>query len=218
MAKIYPDSQVEIQGFMARQYDFLMNFVSFGLYSSFIKSAIAKMGSEQGERILDLGCGTGRNACLMREHIGDSGYILGLDISNEMLSQFKKNCDKWDNVEFINQRVDTSFKGKFLFDKVFMSFVLHGFPHDVRLRVLKNIFDNLKVGGKFCLLDFSEFHINMMPFHHRFVFTTFECKYAFDFVERDWKEILTDAGFGNFKEHFWFKKYVRLLIAEKSKS
>jgi len=55
-----------------------------------------------------------------------------------------------------------------------------------------------------------------MPFHHRFIFKKIECKYAFDFIKRDWKHILKDDyGFDNFKESFYFKNYVRLLRAEK---
>jgi demethylmenaquinone methyltransferase/2-methoxy-6-polyprenyl-1,4-benzoquinol methylase len=42
-----------------------------------------------------------------------------------------------------------------------------------------------------------------------------ECKYAFDFIKRDWKNILEEYGFDNFTENFYFKKYVRLLKAEK---
>lgn len=121
----------------------------------------------------------------------------------------------WNNVEFKNKRLDIPFTEKVPFDTVFMSFVLHGFPNEVRLRILQNILNNLKPGGRFCLLDFSQFKLKDMPFHYRFLFKTFECKYAFDFVERDWNQILTVAGFGNFNERLWLKKYVRLLIAEK---
>jgi hypothetical protein len=44
---------------------------------------------------------------------------------------------------------------------------------------------------------------------------TYECKYVFDFIKRDWKEILHDYDFGNFAEHFYLRKYVRLLKAVK---
>ena len=215
MTKIYPDSHVEIQGLSARYYDLTLNIATAGFYDKFIKSAIAEMNIQPDEHILDLGCGTGRNACLMLEYSGYAGHITGMDISEEMGNQFKRNCAAFNNVEYRNQRVDIPFTEEKPFDTVFMSFVLHGFPHEVRLKVLQNIFINLKPGGRFCLLDFSQFKLKDMPFQYRVLFKTFECKYAFDFVERDWKQILTEAGFGNFNEHFWFRKYVRLLTAEK---
>jgi len=215
MTKIYPDSHVEVQGFSARYYDLVLNIMSAGIYAKFIKSAIASMDIQPGENILDFGCGTGRNACLMNKYLGENGYLLGMDISEEMGKQFRENCKDLINVQFKNQRVDIPFTEENPFDTIFMSFVLHGFPHEIRLKVLQNIFNNLKHGGRFCLLDFSEFKLKDIPFHHRFLFTTFECKYAFDFVERDWKEILSNFGFNSFDERFWFKKYIRLLIAEK---
>jgi ubiquinone/menaquinone biosynthesis C-methylase UbiE len=215
MTKIYPDSHIEVQGLSARYYNLVLTIISGGVYDTFLKSAIAAMNIQPGEHILDLGCGTGRNACLIRNYAGNNGHITGMDISEEMARQFRRNCAAFNNVEYKNQRVDIPFTEKKSFDTVFMSFVLHGFPHEVRLQVLQNIRNNLKPNGRFCLLDFSQFHLKDMPFPYRILFKTFECKYAFDFVERDWKQILTGAGFMNFDEYFWFKKYVRLLIAAK---
>lgn len=215
MNKIYPDSQVEIQGFTAKKYDTIMNVMSLGLYAKFIRSAIANMQIRKDDRILDLGCGTGRNVCLMRQYMDGDGYILGLDISDEMGDQFKENCASYENVAFKNQRIDLPLHMEQPFDKAFISFVLHGFPHDVRRQVIRNIYNNLKPGGIFFLLDFAEFSLQEMPFYYRIPFETIECKYAFDFIERDWKAIFSEAGFGDFEEQFWFKHYVRLLSARK---
>ncbi|HID38709.1 MAG TPA: class I SAM-dependent methyltransferase [Calditrichaeota bacterium] len=216
MSKIYPDSHVEIQGLMARHYDTIMDLISAGIYAKFIKAAVAAMDIQSGEFILDLGCGTGRNACLMRPYLGDTGYILGLDISQEMGEQFRRNCRQYDNVDFRRQRIDIPFELDKEFDTVFMSFVLHGLPHEVRLTVLDNIYKNLRPGGRFCLLDFSEFKLKEMPALYRWLFTTFECKYAWDFVERDWQSIFKEKGLKKSAERFWFKNYVRLFVLEKN--
>ena len=42
-----------------------------------------------------------------------------------------------------------------------------------------------------------------------------ECPYAFDFIKRDWKQILGSNHFSGFEEFFFFKNYVRLLKATK---
>ncbi|MDP8233732.1 MAG: class I SAM-dependent methyltransferase, partial [Candidatus Saelkia tenebricola] len=65
MIKYYPESGVEVSPFVAKHYDVLINMASFGRYSSFIQEAVKFMNIEPGDRILDLGAGTGRNACLM---------------------------------------------------------------------------------------------------------------------------------------------------------
>ncbi len=214
-AKIYPDSGVELTPFTARNYDKVMNIGFLGMYKSFIKKVVADMDIQPEDNILDLGCGTGRNAGLIAEYLGEKGQITGLDISEEMEKQFREKFIKDNRIEFINRRIDQPINLKKSYDKVFISFVIHGFPHEIRDSVIKNAFDHLKPGGSFFILDYAEFDMEKMPALHRYIFNKVECKYAFDFIERDWKEILKGYGFSNFNEHIYMKKYVRLLKSEK---
>ena len=216
MCSYYPESKVEAKGFMATHYDALLDFATFGRYPPFIERSIKSMGIEPSDRILDLGTGTGRNACLMAKYLSKEGRLIGVDISQEMISQFKKKCADFPNIKIIHGRVDQSLP--FLrekFDKVFISFVLHGFPQDVREVIIKNVFKVLKSNGSFFILDYNEFCYNDMPFYLRVPFKLIECSYAFDFIERDWKQILINHKFGDFGEVFFFKDYVRLLKARK---
>ncbi|MEN8226250.1 MAG: class I SAM-dependent methyltransferase [Bacteroidota bacterium] len=213
--KIYPDSGVELKPFISRNYDKVMNVGSLGLYKGFIREAIAQMEIQPDDTILDLGCGTGRNALLMKGYLGEKGNITGLDISDAMEQQFLGKLGSSENVRYIKQRIDVDFDLGRKFDKVFISFVIHGFPHEVRSTVIENAFRHLKPGGSFFILDFAEFDMKSMPFHHRWVFKAIECKYAFDFIKRDWKTLLGDAGFSDFTEHHHMKNYVRLLKAVK---
>ena len=216
MDKLYPESKVEIQGFTAKHYDTIMNIVSFGFYAKFIGNAISKLEISDEDYILDLGCGTGRNACLMRNYLSEKGFILGLDVSEGMGKQFNEKVRNFKNVAFKNQRIDLPFSLEDKFDKVFISFVLHGFPHEVRERIINNAYENLKTGGTFWILDFNEFALINMPFYFRIPFLAIECPYAFDFIERDWKKILEKTGFNNFIERLYLKSYVRLLAARKA--
>ncbi len=213
--KIYPDSGVELNPFVSKHYDKVMNIGSMGLYKRFIKKSIADMGIKPSDSILDLGCGTGRNAQLMAQHLDIAGSITGLDISAEMEQQFLQKFGAETNVKFENKRIDQPFELNDKYDKVFISFVIHGFPHEVRGEVIKNAFNHLKPGGSFIILDFAEFDMDAMPFYHKFIFKAIECKYAFDWIKRDWKVILNQYGFSNFEEHFYMKNYVRLLKATK---
>jgi ubiquinone/menaquinone biosynthesis C-methylase UbiE len=213
--KIYPDSGVELTPFISRNYDRVMNISSFGLYCGFIRRAIAQMQIEPEDHILDMGCGTGRNDMLMKRCLGEDGTITGLDISEAMEKQFLRKFGNDEKFRYVNQRIDVNFDLGQKFDKVFISFVIHGFPHEVRATVIQNAFNHLKPGGSFVILDFAEFDMEAMPYLHRWLFTTIECIYAFDFIRRDWKTILSEAGFSSFTEHFHLKKYVRLLKATK---
>ncbi len=215
MKKIYPDSGVELNPFISKNYDSIMNVASMGLYRRFINGAIADMNIQPNDNILDLGCGTGRNALIISRYLKENGRVIGIDISDEMQRQFRQKFSNDVRMTFVNQRIDRPFGLQQRFDKVFISFVIHGFPHEIRKIVIQNAFAHLKPGGAFCILDFSEFDMAAMPFIYRTVFKTIECKYAFDYIQRDWKDILKKAGFSAFEEHFYMKKYVRLLRAFK---
>lgn len=209
--KLYPDSGVELTPYITKHYDMLMNTISLGMYSRFISKAIADMDIKLDDNILDLGCGTGRNASLMLQYLGDKGRITGVDLSPIMQAQFERRFVDEYRVTFQRQRIDVSFDLGKRFDIVFISFVIHGFPQEVRKVIIENVIRHLKPNGSFVILDFAEFDMAKMPALYRWVFKKIECKYAFDFVARDWKKILSGYGFGRFTEHHYIKKYVRLL-------
>ncbi len=214
--KLYPDSHVELKKFTEKNYDTVMNFGTLGLYQGFIKKAIYHMNIQPDNHILDLGCGTGRNAKLMSDYLNDKGHITGLDISELMEKQFRYKFKKDKRGEFIKQRIDLQFNLQHTYDKIFISFVIHGLPHEIRSIVIQNAYNHLNPGGKFFILDFAEFDMDKMPWLHRFIFKKIECKYAFDFIKRNWKEILISYGFDHFTEHFYLKKYIRLLSTQKN--
>ncbi len=215
MSRFYPDSKVEIQGFSARFYDKLMNFASFGAYGGFIRKAVYFMNIGPDDTILDFGAGTGRNALLMNKYLTGKGEVLGLEISQEMIAQFERKTKRYQKINVINQRIDQPFSLEKKYDKVFISFVFHGFPFEVQKNIIENAFNALKDNGRFIMLDFNEFVTEETPLYFRIPFKIVECRYAFEYVERDWKQILTESHFGNFKENMFFKNHIRLLSAEK---
>ncbi|MFO7934695.1 MAG: class I SAM-dependent methyltransferase [Bacteroidales bacterium] len=216
--KLYAESKIELSPLIARHYDRIMNSISFGKYDRFIRQAVKDMDIKPGEAILDMGCGSGKNAALMAEYIGKNGRITGLDVSPVMEKQFLARHQGDERMQFIRQRVDIPFSLGKMFDKVVISFVIHGFPHEVREQIIKNAQNHLKPEGKLVILDWSEFSLDDMPGHHRFIFKTVECDYAFDFIERDWKSILGNFGFEDFTENLYFRNYTRLLTGRKTKA
>jgi ubiquinone/menaquinone biosynthesis C-methylase UbiE len=211
MCAYYPESKVEIKGFIAKYYDALLDLVTFGIYPSLIEKVIRLMRIKSNDRIIDLGAGTGRNACLMMKYLTKKGELIGLDISNEMIAQFKKRCSGSINAKIINQRIDKPLPYEDEFDKAFISFVLHGFPQEVRRQIIRNAFKALKKDGEFFILDYNEFSLKEMPSYLQIPFKLIECPYAFDFIEKDWQQILTEEGFNCFDKHLFFCGYIRLL-------
>ena len=215
MSNYYPESKVEINGIVARHYDKLINIITLGRYSFFIQKIILLMEIKPNHKIIDLGTGTGRNACLMMKQLSTKGELVGLDISEEMILQFNKNCAEFSNAKVIYKRIDQDLDYEMYFDKALISFVLHGFPQEARNQIIRNAFKALKKNGEFFILDYNEFSLKEMPFYLKIPFKFAECPYAFDFIEKDWKKILSEEGFSYFEEYLFFKKYIRLLKAKK---
>ncbi len=209
------DSKVEVRGLEARYYDTLMNLITLGWYPRFIRRAIADLSLRKGERVLDFGAGTGRNALLMRECVGEEGEIVGLEIGPEMQAQFLEKSIPFDNIRLERLRIDTPLPYHEAFDRVFISFVLHGFIPQKRSQIIQNAYRALKPGGKFSILDYNAFDVDAAPWYIRFAIRRVECPLAEQFIGLDLHKLLHEAGFAQFEEHHYFKNHLRLLTATK---
>jgi SAM-dependent methyltransferase len=63
---------------------------------------ITLAGLKQGEVVLDLGSGGGLDCFLSSKQVGEDGYVIGIDMTPEMLERARKAADKMGihNVEF----------------------------------------------------------------------------------------------------------------------
>ncbi|MBS3736635.1 class I SAM-dependent methyltransferase [Candidatus Bipolaricaulota bacterium] len=215
MGKLYPDSHIEIDGIAARYYETFLNLLTMGKYGRFIEQAIGDMEINPGDRILDLGAGSGYNARFMAEYIGEKGEILGLDISKEGIKQFRRKFNDEPNVKVENRRIDLPLPYESQFNKVLTSFVIHGLPHSTREKTLENAYKALRRGGRLYLLDYGEFELSDLPLYMRIPFRIAECEYAYDYIDRDWKEILVQFGFEEVESYQYLGGFTRLMTARK---
>jgi len=208
-------SKVEVGPTEVRYYDLFMNVISLGYYPHLIKRVVDKMDVQSGESILDLGSGTGRNDIFIAQKIGPEGSILGLDISKEMLSLSRRRCQSYPNVEFKEQRIEMPLTYQGEFDKVFISFVLHGFEDTQKVGIISNAYRALKPEGAFCIFDYNEFDLERLWFPLRWAFIRGECQLASEFLRLDLKGMLSSQGFTSFQEELFLRGYLRLLRATK---
>jgi len=209
------DSKVEVSGFEAKYYDTLMNVITLGWYPSFIRRVIADLELKRGDRVLDFGAGTGRNALLMREYVGEEGRIVGLEIGEEMQRQFLHKTSAFSNISLENRRIDEPLPYENAFDMVFISFVLHGFIQEKRDAIIANAARALKPGGIFAILDYNNFDIESAPAWIRFAIRKVECPLAEDFIHRDTRRMLETHGLGAFAQTEYLRGYIRLLQGER---
>jgi len=208
-------SKVEVKGWEANYYDILMNIITLGWYPSFIRRVIEDLELRPGERVLDLGAGTGRNALLMRSYLGEEGEVRALEIGPEMQEQFRRNTAEYPNLILEERRIDEPLPYEEEFDRVFISFVLHGFVQERRDRIIQNAYRALKPGGIFSILDYANFDVDKAPAWVRFAIRKVECPLAEDFIRRDTQKMLSEHGFSPYKEHRYMKGYIRLLQVRK---
>ena len=69
------------------------------------EKTMRRMDLRPGERILDLGCGSGWATRLLARIVGEGpqsfGQVVGVDISDEMIRQARAASKEFDNVMFV---------------------------------------------------------------------------------------------------------------------
>ena len=75
------------------------------LYFPYRQKVIQLLQLQQGQSVLDLGCGSGLNFELIIEAIGPTGTLIGIDFSEKMLKRAQQLVDKhgWKNVILIEK-------------------------------------------------------------------------------------------------------------------
>lgn len=66
-------------------------------------AAVGALRLKEGDRVLEVGCGSGRNFSHTERAIGTEGKLVGFDFSGEMLSSAERLCRRrgWGNVTLI---------------------------------------------------------------------------------------------------------------------
>ncbi len=204
-------SKVEVKGIEAMFYDELISIASGFTYKKFLNKVISDMHIKPNQSILDFGCGSAMALCSFLNYT--QGPIIGFDIGKHMITRAYKKCKLFKNVKIFYH--DIRKPSSFVVDKVFISFVLHGFVANDRLKIIQNAYNNLKQNDQLCILDYNEFDYNNKPFWFRKLFSHFECPLAIEFIALPIKDVLRSVGFREFYEYYYYNGLVRLLVAKK---
>jgi ubiquinone/menaquinone biosynthesis C-methylase UbiE len=68
---------------------------------SIVEQTLNQMDLNRGERVLDLGCGVGWASRIMARMVAPEGQVVGIDISDEMISRARAASRGFDNVMFV---------------------------------------------------------------------------------------------------------------------
>jgi ubiquinone/menaquinone biosynthesis C-methylase UbiE len=133
---------------IARWYD-----LSEGFWERKLRSAgLRELGASEGEIILDAGIGTGHETMALAGAVGESGRVVGIDLSRRMLRIARSRIDKDRPIGRVAQLQCDAAE---TFDGIFMSFTLELFDTPEIPLVLEELMLALGPGGRICVVSLS---------------------------------------------------------------
>jgi ubiquinone/menaquinone biosynthesis C-methylase UbiE len=111
---------------------------------------------QPGERVLDVGCGTGSLALVAEAIVGAGGTVHGIDASDQMIERARDKARA--------QRIQADFDVATVealpfpdrsFDAAFSTLMMHHLPRPVRRACAQEVARVLRPGGRFLVVDFQ---------------------------------------------------------------
>lgn len=121
---------------------------------------LEKLSAQPGEKILEIGFGTGHCLVSLAQAVGPNGRVTGLDISDGMLAIARERLQREGLAERADLHLGDAAKLDFIeagtLDGVFMSFTLELFDNPEIPRVLLECHRILKPGGRLAVVSMTK--------------------------------------------------------------
>ena len=120
------------------------------------EATVAALRLQPGQRVLDVGCGTGTLALCAQSVVGPQGRVYGIDASPEMIARASgKARSAGVDVDFRTGVVEALPFPDASFDLVLNTMMLHHLPAAARARCAAEMRRVLKPGGRVLAVDFG---------------------------------------------------------------
>jgi len=196
-------------------YDFTRKYYLLGR-----DKLIAEMDVREGENILEVGCGTGRNLSILANKYPETNFF-GLDASAAMLETAEKKIagGKISNIKLQTALADTfehnkTFGLKNRFDTIYFSYSISMIP--TWKESIQNALQNLKSGRSFYIVDFYDQRDLPTPFRKllQIWLKQFHVKYPAELVP--YLEKLEKEGLGKLSLKSIFRSYAFIVELKKT--
>ena len=106
-----------------------------------------------GQTVLDLGSGAGLDVFTARSIVGESGHVIGIDMTPEMVEKARANTEKlgYKNVEFVLGDIEDMPIDENSVDVIISNCVLNLVPD--KAKAFAELYRVLKPGAHFCVSD-----------------------------------------------------------------
>jgi demethylmenaquinone methyltransferase/2-methoxy-6-polyprenyl-1,4-benzoquinol methylase len=154
---------------VAQRYDLMNDVMSGGMHRLWKSFTIAKSGTHEGSRVLDVAGGTGDLALAFAKRVGRSGQVWLTDINNAMLTRGRDRlCNKGFLIPVTQCDAENLPFPDEYFDCVTVAFGLRNMTH--KDRALAEMRRVLRPGGRLLVLEFSQVWKPLAPFYDFYSF------------------------------------------------
>lgn len=142
---------------MGPHYETILALGGLGFYSWWQRRAIGMLDLKAGDQVCDLMSGTGEAWRSILPKIGETGRIVAVDLSQEMVQRANilKAKLKADNIQVLKEDVLKSSVSSGSMDKVLSSYGVKTLPSETYPAFATEVKRILKPGGRFSILEAS---------------------------------------------------------------
>jgi ubiquinone/menaquinone biosynthesis C-methylase UbiE len=138
-----------------RRYDLITAVLFAGRRQRAFLDLIGAAGVRPGDRVLDVGCGTGYFVRMLAEAVGPIGSVVGVDAAPEMVAYARSRSITNANVAFeVGSAAALSFSDS-SFDAVVSSLTMHHLAAEDQLPAVREMRRVLKPGGRLLIAEFQ---------------------------------------------------------------
>ena len=177
-------------------YDAFTNVLTLGHIGMLRSMTIDLSQLKPGEKILDVGCGTGGVTIPAKQRVGKTGEAAGIDPAPEMIAVARKKATrKGLELDFRVGVIESLPYADSTFDVVTSSLMMHHLPRELQVKGLAEIRRVLKPGGRIFIADMLRLSKSL---HDRlFATLTLHGGRVERFGIQDLQKTMEEAGFEN---------------------